>query len=154
MPRRGLLIVAVAVLAVSFVGAAVQAPVSGSPGVRLGHMFDGGHMSRWVDDQEVADPADPIDGARELVVTASDYTFAPAEIMVTAAEPVNLTLDNQGRVPHDLVIAELGVRLTANPGRQASTGIVIDQTGTFEIVCTFPGHAAAGMTGEFEVLSD
>lgn len=144
-----------AALLSSFVGAAVQASAMGSWGWWGGHMgdhmFDSGHVIWWGDDRSVADP---IDGARELVVTATDFSFTPAKLTLTAGEPVNLTLDNQGRLPHDLVIPELGVKVTANPGRQATTGIVVGEPGTFGIVCTFSGHATAGMTGELEVLDN
>ncbi len=148
MRRRGLLIAGIAALLVSFVGATVQASIDGTPGWWAGHMFGGGHMTWWGDEQGVDDP---IAGAREIIVTATDYSFTPAQLSVAAGEPVNLTLRNQGRVPHDLVIPDLDVHVTAGPGGQATTGIVIDEPGTFDIVCTLPGHATAGMTGRLEV---
>ena len=69
-----------------------------------------------------------------------------------AGEPANLTLRNEGRLPHDLVVPDLDVHVAADLGGQATTGIVIDEPGIFDIVCTLPGHAAAGMTGWLEVL--
>jgi nitrite reductase (NO-forming) len=62
-------------------------------------------------------------------------------------EPVNLTLINAGDLPHDLVIPDLGVHLAVAPGRQATTVREIDEAGSYQFLCSYPGHAAAGMTG-------
>ena len=66
-------------------------------------------------------------------------------------EAVNLTLVNAGDLRHDLVIPDLGVRLAVAPGRQATTGIEINEAGTYRFLCSYPGHAEAGMTGVLTV---
>jgi len=138
---RGLLVAGVLLVAVSMIAPAVQGAVAGE-GWWQGHMFGWGHMN-W----SSTGSSSPIEGAPELVVTATEFGFSPAEVVVELGEPLNLTLVNQGAVSHDLTIAELDFRVVAAPGGSATVGVVPDQAGTFDMVCTYPGHADAGMTG-------
>ena len=101
-------------------------------------------MGRWSDTSR---SSSLIEGAEVLVVTATDFGFSPAELVVQVGEPVNLTLVNEGAVPHDLTILGLGVHVAAGPGQQVTVGMVPEKTGSFEIVCTYPGHSDLGMTG-------
>lgn len=153
MRSRGLLIAGLVAIAVSVVGPGVEGAVGGIPGWWGGPMFGQGHMSGymhgrghmgWWDD--TTSPA-PLPNARELVVTATDFAFSPAELPVEVGEPVNLTLVNQGAIPHDLSIPELGVHVTAAPGARSTTGFIATETGSFQILCTYPGHSESGMTG-------
>ena len=68
-------------------------------------------------------------------------------------QTVNLSLVNAGDLAHDLVIPDLDIRLAAGPGRQVTTGIEIDEAGSYRFLCSYPGHAAAGMTGVLTVTS-
>jgi uncharacterized cupredoxin-like copper-binding protein len=125
------------------IGPAVQASISSETAWWGGHMRHG-HMGWWGD----TPPANSeIEGAPEVAVTATEYGFSPSELKVDFGEPVNLTLKNEGEIPHDLVIPELGVGIAVGPGQQATTGIVADQPGSYDFRCTYPGHAEAGMTG-------
>lgn len=154
MGNRTLLVMGMALLAVSVIGLGAQA-ASGTQGWwpgTPGHMFDGGHMG-W-DSAHDESSAEPIEGAAEVLVTASDFAFSPATLELEAGQPVNLTLFNDGSVPHDLVIADLGVHVAAAPGQQSTVGVLPVEAGTFEVVCTYPGHAGAGMTATLEVETD
>lgn len=148
MPRRGLLIAGIAALLIAFTGAAVQMPAAGPWGMWGGHMWSSPDGGWWQTGSSA-----PIEGAEELTVLARDYSFEPADLTVTTGSPVNLTLVNEGRVPHDLAVRDLGIHVTAGPGERATTGFVVDQAGTYEIVCTYPGHAAAGMAGRLRVVN-
>lgn len=144
MRRRTLLITGLIALAGSMIGPAVQASISGDIGWWGGHMSRFGHMSWWGDPP----PANSeIEGAPELVMTVTEYVFSPTELKVDFGESVNLTLKNTGEIPHDLVIPELGVHIAAGPGQQATTGIAPEKAGSFDFLCSYPGHAEAGMTG-------
>lgn len=157
MQTRVLLIAGLIALAASLVGPAIQAaitddtgswgPMSGFGSMGPGHMGPG-HMGWWGGDQATGDV---IEGAREMEVTATDLAFSPDGLTVTVGEAVNLTLVNAGDLRHDLVIPELDVRVVAAPGGQATIGIEFDQAGSYEFLCTFPGHAQAGMTGVLTV---
>lgn len=152
MRTRTLLIAGLITLAASLIGPALQSTISGDTGSwgpmsGFGHMGSG-RMGSWGGGQTTDDV---IEGASEMEVTATDLAFSPDELTVMVGEAVNLTLINAGDVPHDLVIPELGVRVAAAPGRQATVGIEFEQAGSYEFICTYPGHAEAGMTGVLTV---
>lgn len=148
-PKNVLLVAGLVALAASLIGPAVQASITGDLGWRNGHMGSSGHMG-WRGNERASD--DVIEGAPDTDVTATEFSFSPAELTVTAGEPVNITLANTGEVPHDLVIPDLGVRLATGPGREATTGFEVEEAGTYGFLCTYPGHADAGMTGILTVM--
>ena len=90
-------------------------------------------------------------GAPELVVVATDFAFSPNELRISAGEVVNLTLDNRGRLYHDLTINGLGFVLAAESGELATGALMVPQPGRYEYECSVPGHAGAGMTGSLVV---
>lgn len=146
-----MLAIGLTAIAVSIVGAAVGSTPTAGPGWWGGGMFGSGHMGGW---SAASNAADPIEGAREIVVTATDFAFFPAELSVGVGEAVNLTLVNEGELPHDLLIPDLGVRVAANPGRSGTSGFIATNPGSFQLVCAYPGHADSGMTGTLLVIED
>lgn len=144
MRNRVLLVAGVILVTASMIGPAMQGAIAGPQEWWPSHMFGGGHMG-WSTDAPGS--SSRIDGAKELVVTATDFGFSPTELVVQVGEPVNLTLVNEGAVPHDLTISGLGVHVATAPGQQVTVGVVPEKTGSFEIVCTYPGHKDLGMTG-------
>ena len=148
MKRHYLLIAGLILVAVSACGPAVQ----GSAGSRSGwfgqHMAGYGHMG-WSDSTPSSQST--INGAREIVITSTEFGFSPSEIAGTVGESVNIVLVNDGSVTHDWSIPELGVRIVANPGQQATAGFTLDVAGTYQALCSIPGHAEAGMIGTLEV---
>lgn len=92
-------------------------------------------------DQGVA-PA--IVGAPEVVVTAKDIEFSLGELRLPSKE-VNLTLRNDGVLPHDLTIPALGVHLAARSGHSITTGLRDLPPGRYSGYCSVSGHADAGM---------
>lgn len=147
MRRHTLLIVGVLALAGSLIGPAVQTAVGADTGWWGGHMFDG-HM-RWP--AGTSRVAGPVEGAPEVAVSATEYAYSPAEVTVGPGEPVNLVLENAGDLAHDLAIPELGVRIAAGPGDREQLAVTAEWAGAFEFLCTYPGHAEAGMTGVLRV---
>jgi nitrite reductase (NO-forming) len=143
MQRKALLIAGLIALAASLIGPAVQAAITGDAGW-WGHMSGFGHMG-WRGEGQTT--GDVIQGASQTEVTATEFAFSPDELTVMVGEAVNLTLINAGDLPHDLFIPDLGVHLAVAPGRQTTTGIEIDEAGSYQFLCSYPGHAAAGMTG-------
>lgn len=108
------------------------------------HMNGFGHMGS---DADSGVTSSELEGAREVVVTATEFGFSPTEITATAGESINLVFVNDGRVSHDFSIPDLNVRVVAGPGQQTTAGIVLDAAGSYQIFCSFPGHADAGMIG-------
>lgn len=93
----------------------------------------------------------PRPGAPELVVVATDFSFEPSVIRLPAGESLNITLENRGRLFHDLTIADLGFVLSAEAGERASGSLSVVEPGGYPFECTVPGHAGAGMTGRLVV---
>ncbi|NOY57186.1 MAG: hypothetical protein GXP34_14550 [Actinobacteria bacterium] len=156
---KRLWIVGLALIAVALVGSTVSStvlfPWSGTPWAGMhgdnpsgwwGQM--GGHPMHdgW---GSAGSPAIP--GAAQVTVVASEFRFEPSTITIPAGEAVNITLVNEGALPHDLTIPALGVRVAAGPGGQETVGLADPPAGTYEILCSLPGHAEAGMIGTLEV---
>jgi len=85
----------------------------------------------------------------EITITAFDVGFEPA--MVDVAEPgtYTVTLVNDGGVLHDLTFSN-GTKIEAE-GRSTATGEVTIPADGLTFICSVPGHADAGMTGEVMV---
>jgi plastocyanin len=88
---------------------------------------------------------EPVDGAPEVGISAIDLDFEPGELELTAGEPVNVTVVNDGAIFHDWTLDEADVHLNVDPGEEAASAVVIDEPGTYEARCTVAGHAEAGM---------
>ncbi|MBI2941280.1 MAG: hypothetical protein HYY04_12670 [Chloroflexi bacterium] len=135
----------------------------------------------------------------ELRVVGTDFRFEPATFQLTAGQPVRLVFRNDGKVPHDLVIAGMGadmheemghqeadshgakeakaddhqadeadhhadeadhhaseakVHINADPGKTEMVVFTPTSSGSYQVVCTFPGHKEAGMVGKVTVAGD
>ena len=96
-----------------------------------------------------------------------EFRYDPDAASVAAGAPVTVTFDNQGALEHDWMLVADGTDLTALTVDnalmpEAHSGVLAAGTsktftftaptaGTYKIVCTVPGHAAAGMVGTFTV---
>lgn len=146
--KRTLLVAGLVALAASLIGPTVQAAMTYETGW-WGHMTGHGHMGWWSNEQW---PETGIEGVEDVVVTATEFTFSPAEITLEAGVPIGLVLINEGDLPHDLVIPELDIHLSARPGQQSATGIETADTGSYQFLCSYPGHEESGMTGVLKVV--
>jgi uncharacterized cupredoxin-like copper-binding protein len=115
---------------------------------RMGPAMMGG---MWADpgDASPVEPAFP--NAVGLTVTLDDFTFAPSDVAVQPGQ-VNLTLANEGAAVHDLTVPELDITILVLPGESVTTGLEFDIAGTYDTLCSIPGHASLGMTGSLVVL--
>jgi uncharacterized cupredoxin-like copper-binding protein len=122
-------------------------------GMGSGWMWDtmGRHMGWTQSASQTGDATQPYADATVVEVTATDLAFDPSAITIDAGEPVNLRLVNRGQAFHDLTIPDLDVTLAAEPGETVTAGITVDTPGTYEFLCTVPGHANAGMRGTLTV---
>lgn len=81
-------------------------------------------------------------------VAGIDMDFSEKEIIVKEGDLVEIHFVNEGEMPHDLVIDELGVDTTIlMPGEEATITFVASQAGTFEYYCSVGEHRAEGMVG-------
>ena len=86
-------------------------------------------------------------------VEAGEYYFKPTDITVKAGSPVTFVVHNAGKILHNLSITELN-KATPNidPGGTQNLQITFDKTGTYNFLCTVPGHADSGMKGKITVV--
>jgi plastocyanin len=88
-------------------------------------------------------------GPATWVAIDIDYQEAPEEV---AAGAVDVELDNQGNIEHNVVIEELDDQkvLDAAAG-ESDSGSVELEAGTYTYYCDVAGHRAAGMEGTLTV---
>jgi len=90
--------------------------------------------------------------AHSLAVEGEDYAFAPARIEVSAGETVEITFEHTGALSHNLEIPKLDAATeTIQSGKTTTLTVTPEKPGSYEIRCSVPGHAPAGMTGELVV---
>jgi uncharacterized cupredoxin-like copper-binding protein len=117
-----------------------------------------GCASRSADLPAPASPAPGAGAPREAVieVTLADFAITPKAVAVPAG-PVRFEVVNRGVVEHDFHIPALEGRHAhaqrlLKPGERRTFAYTV-RPGTYEVVCTIPGHREAGMVASLEVGS-
>ena len=111
----------------------------------------------------------------KVTITMTEFGFEPNAINVTAGSPVELTLVNEGAIEHDFVIEKISVdnvsvegegvgdhhmsgdhsefdlHASTSAGATSTLTFIPTEFGTYQIICSVPGHKDAGMTGELIV---
>ncbi len=80
---------------------------------------------------------------------AFDLGFKPSTLSVPKPGTYTVRLVNDGAIFHDFALPD-GTKIGADPGQTTEGQFVIPPGGT-SFLCTVPGHAAAGMTGNVTV---
>jgi plastocyanin len=89
-----------------------------------------------------------------VTVVASDFQFQPVAVAVPPSTRVRLTFVNDGREFHDLVVEGLpDVHANARPGQRVAITFTTPASGNYQVICSVPGHATAGMTATMKVES-
>lgn len=78
------------------------------------------------------------------------FEFIPKDVKISANTATTITFKNPDAVIHDWVIPDKNIKIEAAPGKEASTSVNLP-AGTYRVVCTQPGHEAAGMVGQLIV---
>lgn len=105
----------------------------------------------------------------KVTVRTTEFAFSPVAITAKAGK-VKITLDNKGKIPHELVVLKTSAAaasLKVSRGRvseKTSVGEVSEtaggktksttltlKPGTYVYVCNVPGHYADGMRGTLTV---
>ena len=115
----------------------------------------------------VACSSEPAPVADVLHVKARDLTFDQTQLAVPAGVEVTLNLSNEGALEHNWVLvhetAELATATVADAINQAASEVLASgksttltftapAAGSYQYICTVPGHALAGMVGKLTVV--
>lgn len=150
--HRSKLLIGIAIaLIVAGLGGTLMAAAAGPGGFGRNMMGMGGMgmMGGSRSDVRAAPPASP--GAPSQLVKAREFAFSPTQLRVQAGSTVNIVFRNEGSVFHTFTITDLDFELEANGGQTTSGAFRTDRVGTYEYVCSVPGHAQSGMRGRIIV---
>lgn len=97
---------------------------------------------------------------------SDSFQFTPASASVSAGDEVEVTLNNTGALEHSWTLVPEGADLatvadaeaidgattgTVAAGETGTVTFTAPDAGTYQFVCTIPGHAVAGMVGTLTV---
>jgi plastocyanin len=95
-----------------------------------------------------------VESGTAIPVVADEYSFDPETIILTGGGELEVELDNQGSLAHNLRVFEGATDVGGTPtfvGGEPRAGSVRLEPGEYELVCTVGDHADLGMTGKLEV---
>ena len=99
-----------------------------------------------------AAPAAPASAAiTKLDVTAKEFAFSPAKLTMDKPGQLMVNLTNAGVVEHDVTITGITGKAYAAPGGKGSATFELPKAGTYQVICSIPGHKEAGMLGTLVV---
>ena len=91
-------------------------------------------------------------GAPTIKVTAHEFSFSPKQLQIKAKQTVNINFVDAGSLFHTFtVLGGPTFNLQANAGESISGALTLSQGGTYQFICSVPGHAGAGMEGTITV---
>ncbi len=100
-------------------------------------------------------PSKTITGTGEvekIYLTAGEYWFNQTNpnITVTQGNTIVVTIKNVGQIVHAFKVLQVSEDSgNIPPGQEVEVSFVAGQAGTFQYICTIPGHAQLGMKGWF-----
>jgi len=91
-----------------------------------------------------------------IVVKSTEFAFEPTTLEMRAGVATRIELDNRAAlVEHSLLVRAPGggdlIHLHAGPKSMDVGTYRLDTPGTFDVLCTIPGHTEAGMFGKLVV---
>lgn len=90
-------------------------------------------------------------GLPTIEVGAFDLYFEPPNISIPPDMDIQVTLNNQGAAEHNWVVTQPGLETPLLNGGESGSVTVNLPAGTYEVICSVPGHAEAGMVGVLTV---
>ena len=96
--------------------------------------------------------------AAEVKVVATELKFTPPTIQAKVGQPLKIVLENQGAIEHDIAFPTIkadkpgaSLKALAKAGQTATLEFTPTAKGSYEYICTIPGHKEAGMKGKINV---
>jgi uncharacterized cupredoxin-like copper-binding protein len=89
-----------------------------------------------------------------LTVSAKEYSFDPAAVVLKGAGELEIRLQNDGSLAHNLKLRRDGKDVGGTeslPAGDSGEAKVRVTPGRYELLCTVGDHAELGMTGELQV---
>jgi uncharacterized cupredoxin-like copper-binding protein len=115
-------------------------------------------------DDGIADPGDS--GLR--VINASDFTFGKDVVEVPSGSDVTIRVRNSGSLEHTWTVLAAGVQVataedvsassilftvSVKPAQSTEVPFSVPAAGSYQVICTVPGHLEAGMTATLESIA-
>ncbi|MCH7588279.1 MAG: cupredoxin domain-containing protein [Chloroflexi bacterium] len=88
---------------------------------------------------------------RAIDLIGEDFRFLPETIRVNEGDTVQINFSNPDVVPHLIDLPAFNQHIALLPGGAFTLEFVADKPGSFQFVCSVPGHEEAGMVGIFVV---
>jgi plastocyanin len=107
------------------------------------------------EEEQPSGPPATVAASQLVEIVAGDYFFDPSAVVVEGGGgSLELALDNQGAVAHNLTLfegeEEVGATPTFAGGEERSATVELGP-GVYRMVCTVADHEELGMVGELEV---
>ena len=94
----------------------------------------------------------PKPGVQKITMTGVDFKFEPSTLTVAAGKPVEIVFDNKGTNPHTFTLeGGPSFELKTDPGGSQSGTLPALKPGTYQFICSIPGHEQLGMKGTLTV---
>jgi uncharacterized cupredoxin-like copper-binding protein len=105
-------------------------------------------------------------GPTVIPIALTDFKFAPSTVNLRSHKSYLLRLTNTGSIDHDLAAPKFFIasaisadsikkvhegRVVLHAGETADVEVTTGDAGSFQMRCTYFGHALMGMTGRLEV---
>ncbi len=97
-------------------------------------------------------------GGAALTVEMGDLYFKPNVLTAKPGQTLQITLDNRGSLEHNFVLYDadgktvLFEKDAIQPGQKVNISLKApEKPGTYQYVCTVPGHKEGGMVGTLTV---
>jgi outer membrane protein assembly factor BamB/plastocyanin len=102
------------------------------------------------EDQE-ATPEAGSGGGDAVEVDMVDLAFQPNTFTIPANMDVEATFHNKGALPHNWTCDALGLKTPDVPAGESASLTINAAAGSYDFICSIPGHADAGMVGTLTV---
>lgn len=127
-------------------GIASLATVAGVTTIARSSAHDG-HDHESTGTPQASPEASPVASATTFAISTIDLAFKPNSLTIPANTDVEIVVTNEGKLPHDFVVAQLGISSGGLNAGDSATLKVNAAPGSYQFQCSVPGHKQAGMFG-------